>query len=361
MKITVVDLFCGIGGLTHGLQLAGLNVVAGYDIDLSCRYAYEDNNNAIFVHGDVAEISADKINKHYEDSDIRVLVGCAPCQPFSKYTLRYRKSEAEEASQRGSYVKKHNKWGLVSAFAEKIRQVRPHVVSMENVPELRNTDVFKQFIKTLENMDYKVSFVVAYCPDYGVPQNRKRLVLLASNLGEINLIAPLYTPEEYITVRRAIGALPEINAGERHNEDSLHFSARLNETNLLRIQSSVEGGTWRDWDEALQLACHKKPTGRSYPSVYGRMRWDEPSPTITTQFYGYGNGRFGHPEQDRAISIREGAILQSFPQGYRIGGVNNTCNTRTMGTHIGNAVPVELGRAIGTSIINHLLEVVDYE
>jgi DNA (cytosine-5)-methyltransferase 1 len=357
MKITVVDLFCGIGGLTHGLQLAGLNVVAGYDIDPSCRYAYEDNNNAIFIQGDVAEISADKINKHYEDSDIRILVGCAPCQPFSKYTMRYRKNETEKSFHQGTFVKNHNKWGLVSAFAEKIQQVKPHIVSMENVPELRNADVFKHFIEALENMDYNVSFVVAYCPDYGVPQNRKRLVLLASNLGEIKLIDPLYTEKNYKTVRKAIGDLPKIKAGEKYSDDSLHFSARLNEINIKRIKSSSQGGTWRDWDDSLQLDCHKKPTGKSYPSVYGRMYWDEPSPTITTQFYGYGNGRFGHPEQNRAISVREGAILQSFPPDYKLVCENSYISTRVLGTHIGNAVPVELGRAIGISISNHIMEV----
>ena len=130
----------------------------------------------------------------------------------------------------------------------------------------------------------------------------------------------------------------------------------MSEINLKRIHNSVPGGTWRDWSEELQLPCHKKKTGKSYGAVYGRMNWDEPSPTITTQFYGYGNGRFGHPEQHRALSYREGALLQSFPPDYKFVKQDVPFNKRELGIHIGNAVPVELGRAIGMSIQNHLNE-----
>ena len=221
----------------------------------------------------------------------------------------------------------------------------------------RNTDAFKSFLATLRECGYHISYGIAFCPDYGVPQNRKRLVLLASRLGKINLIGPEYTPDNYMTVKQAIGGLPELNAGEKSEGDSLHYCANLNKTNLQRIQSSKQGGTWRDWEEILQLSCHKKSTGKTYPSVYGRMAWDLPSPTITTQFYGYGNGRFGHPEQDRAISIREGVILQSFPISYKLVKEGTEIKTHVLGTHIGNAVPVQLGRAIGASIKKHLLEV----
>lgn len=182
-------------------------------------------------------------------------------------------------------------------------------------------------------------------------------MLLASRLGQIALINPLYNQDNYPTVRDAIGNLPPIDAGEQNEIDPLHRACRLSEINLRRIRSSVPGGTWRDWDESLQLPCHKRKSGRTYPSVYGRMCWDEPSPTITTQFYGYGNGRFGHPEQDRALSLREGAILQSFPPDYIFTDEEHPSNRRDLGIHIGNAVPVELGRAIGISILNHLQEV----
>lgn len=359
MSITVVDLFCGIGGLTHGLQLAGLNVVAGIDIDPACKYPYEENNSAVFIESDVSQISSETISDYYDDGDIRVLVGCAPCQPFSKYTKRYRKEEKEKGRQGDSW-QQDNKWRLLYSFAQKIEDIEPDIISMENVPELEKEQVFKDFINILDRLSYYVSYSIAYCPDYGVPQSRRRLVLLASKLGDIKLIEPEFTPEQYKTVQQAIGNLPALKSGEKSSDDTLHFCSKLSDTNIKRIKNSVQGGTWRDWNESLQLKCHKKKSGKNYGSVYGRMSWDKPSPTITTQFYGYGNGRFGHPEQDRAISLREGAILQSFPPNYKLITKDSSIKTRILGTQIGNAVPVELGRAIGKSIKKHLSEV-EYE
>lgn len=345
MPNAVVDLFCGVGGLTHGLELAGLNVVAGIDFEESCQFAYEHNNNANFVQGDITMIKPIEIDALFPKDTIKILVGCAPCQPFSKYTSRYRKEGYKD-----------DKWRLLYYFGNIIEEIQPEIIAMENVPELRSTDVFSDFIKKLHKHNYCVWYSVVFCPDYGVPQNRKRLVLLASKLGNISLIPATHNPEEYVTVKDVIGNLPVLQAGQTDDVDSLHTSTRLSEKNLQRIQASVPGGTWRDWPDELQLKCHKKDSGTSYPSVYGRMEWDKPSPTITTQFYGYGNGRFGHPEQDRAISLREGAILQSFPPDYGFFQNDIPINKRKLGIQIGNAVPVELGRAIGISILNHLEE-----
>jgi DNA (cytosine-5)-methyltransferase 1 len=354
---TVVDLFCGVGGLTHGLRKAGLNVTAGIDINATCKYAYEINNvGTVFIESDVAEIPSQTIAECYGDNDIKVLVGCAPCQPFSKYTMRYRKEEKEKG-RGGDSWQIDEKWKLLYAFAQKIRDIQPDIVSMENVPELEKEQVFQDFLNTLEEMNYHVSYSIAYCPDYGVPQSRKRLVLLASMHGEIALIPPEYTKENYITVREAIGKMPKLKSGGKNRNDALHFCTRLSKRNLERIKQSKQGGTWHDWEEQLQLKCHKRKSGKTYGSVYGRMSWNKPSPTITTQFYGYGNGRFGHPEQDRAISFREGAVLQSFPQDYVFLNDEMFIKSREIGVHIGNAVPVELGRAIGVSILNHIKEV----
>ena len=179
---------------------------------------------------------------------------------------------------------------------------------------------------------------------YGVPQNRKRLVLLASKFGAIELPQP---NEQIKTVRDAIGTLPQIQAGETCCRDKLHSARSLSKINIERIKQSKPGGTWRDWDQCLRLKCHSKSSGKTYPSVYGRMLWDKPSPTITTQFYGYGNGRFGHPEQNRAISFREGALLQTFPSDYIF---NPTATARELGMQIGNAVPVKLAEIIGLAI-----------
>lgn len=216
--------------------------------------------------------------------------------------------------------------------------------------------IFEDFLAELENLNYDYYWKIVNGPEYGVPQKRKRLVMLASRYGKIELVAPLYSSNQYRTVRMAISDLPHIQDGEVCTTDSLHRASKLSDINKRRIRQSVQGGTWRDWDEDLILECHKKNTGKTYPSVYGRMKWDEPSPTITTQFYGYGNGRFGHPEQDRALSLREGALLQSFPREYIFSDNEHKINKHDLAVQIGNAVPVALGRAIGISIINHLTE-----
>lgn len=341
-----VDLFCGIGGLTHGLQLAGINVVAGIDINGSCKYAYEQNNQARFIHKNVTDLTVEEINRLYPQDCTKILVGCAPCQPFSKYTKRYRKDGHTD-----------EKWKLLYTFSELVERCTPDIVSMENVPELIKESVFNDFVELLKRLNYYVSSSIVFCPDYGVPQNRKRLVLLASRLGEINLIDPMYNEGNYMTVREAIGDLPPIGDGECDANDSMHRASKLTDINIERIKQSVPGGTWRDWGPELQLKCHKKNSGRTYSSVYGRMCWDLPSPTITTQFYGYGNGRFGHPEQNRALSLREGAILQSFPRNYIFLEDESQFIRSELGVHIGNAVPVQLGRAIGLSIQEHLQKV----
>ena len=197
---------------------------------------------------------------------------------------------------------------------------------------------------------------VVYCPDYGIPQNRHRFILLASRIGEITLLPPTHKRKE-VTVRPFIEKLPPIAAGEMYEFDKLHRTASLSEINLKRIKASVPGGTWKDWPEELRCACHKKDSGQTYTSVYGRMSWDKIGPTMTTQFFCYGTGRYGHPEQDRALSLREGALLQTFPRDYEFfpPDVTDYC-MRDVARHIGNAVPVRLGEIIGESIRHHIDE-----
>ncbi|EOJ63487.1 DNA cytosine methyltransferase [Enterococcus faecalis] len=345
MNLKAVDLFCGIGGLTKGITNAGIEVIAGIDIESSCKFAYEQNNEAYFINKDIKEISGNEIKKLYpKDTDVKILMGCAPCQPFSSYSYRYKDNE-----------KTIQKMDLLDYFGQLVVEVKPDIVSMENVPQLRKEKVFANFIKTLEAEGYYVFWKIVYAPEYGVPQNRKRLVLLASKFGEIELIEALHNENSYPTVRDFIGNLPKLESGETNTLDKMHRSVKLNEKNLRRIKQSKPGGTWKDWDDDLLLACHKKESGKSYSSVYGRMEWDKPSPTITTKFFGYGNGRFGHPEQDRAISYREGALLQTFPSTYKfIEKDLDKISYSQLGIQIGNAVPVKLGEAIGKSIKRHL-------
>lgn len=338
---SVVDLFCGAGGLTHGLRNEGFHVCAGVDVDEQCRFPYEANNAATFLNQDVVQLTAGDLQALFADYGPRILVGCAPCQPFSTYNQK----------------NDDPKWRLVERFGELIVETLPDVVSMENVPRLldfQNGEVFSGFRQTLESAGYTVRHRVVFLPDYGLPQRRSRLVVMASRHGEIDLGPPTHTPDRYRTVEDVIGELPAIDAGGIDGDDILHAASRLSPINLRRIRASMPGGSWADWDEDLVADCHKSQSGRGYRSVYGRMRYEEPAPTITTQFFGFGNGRFGHPEQDRGLSLREGAILQSFPPSYQFVQPGDRVQFKSLGRMIGNAVPVLLGQVIGRSIKAHV-------
>lgn len=340
----VVDLFCGVGGLTQGFVKAKFDVRAGLDFDASCKYAYEKNNSTSFIHADLTRYSPTDIANLYPDNAIKILAGCAPCQAFSTY-------------QQGN--RRNDKWKLLYSFGQIVEAIQPDIVSMENVPNLlkyHDGKVFNDFVKVLKANDYFVSHKVVDAKDYGVPQRRKRLILLASKFGEIELIKKTHSGNKLKTVREAIGHLPKIEAGETYQKDKLHRARELSEMNLRRVRATSQGGGWKEWDDELLLDCHKKKTGKSYSSVYGRMSWNEVSPTLTTQCTGLGNGRFGHPEQDRAISLREAAILQSFPKKYRFINPKEEFRPSVIEKHIGNAVPPRLGFVIAKSIKRHLIQ-----
>lgn len=336
----VVDLFCGVGALSHGLKLAGCKILAGYDTDERCKHAFETNNGGNFYKRDVGRMSAYEIMGHYTGDGPSVLAGCAPCQPFSTYKQRY----AEDPQ-----------WGLVTKFAKLAAEVQPDFVTMENVPALKRYKdgaVFREFKAILNEAGYPVRATIAKCELFGVPQNRRRLVVVAARHKKIGRLIP--ADNVGMTVRKALEHLPPIAAGDAHPDDNLHVASSLSELNMKRMLLSKPGGTWKDWPEELRAACHRRASGRTYPGVYARMEWDKPSPTMTTQCFGFGNGRFGHPDQNRAISLREAAILQSFPESYEFLPVGEKPSVKEVGRWIGNAVPVQLGRAIGNSIISGL-------
>lgn len=332
----VVDLFCGIGALSHGLKISGFKIVAGYDVDGRCKHAYEKNNGAKFFTRDVAELTANEIKAHFTGTRPSVLAGCAPCQPFSSYKHRYDEDP---------------KWNLVTKFAKLAVEVQPDFITMENVPALlkyKDGSVFEKFCSILEDAGYDVEFSVERCEHYGVPQRRRRLVVLASRSYSVGKLKS--SECDFVSVRDAIGQLPEVRAGGSHSDDPLHVASGLTPINLQRIKASKPGGTWRDWPVELRATCHRKASGKTYPGVYARMTWDAPSPTLTTQCYGFGNGRFGHPEQDRAITLREAALLQSFPHDYEFIPAGEKPSFVEIGRWIGNAVPVKLAEAIGYAI-----------
>lgn len=346
MPFEVVDLFCGVGGLTCGMKQAGFNVVAGFDNDKTCEYAYSHNNQAVFNCRNIREVSGEDIKKFYSPHADMILVGCAPCQPFSTMSYKRFKNSSRETD---------GKYDLLKEFERLIIEVNPKIIAMENVPEIRNARVFEDFLYCLKKEGYSTDGgQVVYCPDYGIPQNRHRFILLASKIGEIHLLQPTHKRKD-VTIRPFIEGLPPIGAGETCSTDALHRSAELSPINIQRIKASRPGGTWKDWPKELRCKCHQKESGQTYTSVYGRMSWDKIGPTMTTQFFRYGTGRYGHPEQDRALSLREGALLQTFPQNYAFFSPDESdYSMRDIARHIGNAVPVRLGEIIGLSIYSHL-------
>lgn len=322
------------------MKQAGVRICAGIDIDPACRHPFEANVKAEFHEADAADLSPEFVGSLFpNDGSPRVLAGCAPCQPFSSYS---RPSPA------------HDRWRLLNKFGELVDRLRPEIVTMENVPGLMRHPVFERYVRTLDRAGYRLMPSIVPCAKYGVPQTRKRLVLLASRLGDIRLGRPTHREGRFVTVGDAIRRMEQIKAGEAPTADRLHRASSLSDTNMSRMRNSVPGGTWRDWDIGLRAACHAKETGKSYCNVYGRMEWDKPSPTITTLFFGFGNGRFGHPEQDRALSLREGSLLQTFPPDYSFVPDGEDVYFSRIGRLIGNAVPVRLGAAIGRAIVSHM-------
>ena len=334
------DMFCSVGGLTYGLQEAGLEVNAGLDVDGSCRYAYETNCKAVFLEADIRDVSYADISEHFHDAKYRILVGCAPCQPFSSLTSKRKSHEPD------------SRWTLINEFLRIILEGRPEIVSMENVPQLMDEPIYVKFKQALEAVGYKISDAIVSCARFGVPQRRRRLVMLAALKTKIAVPRPYFILHR--TVRNTIENLAPLAHGQSIETDPLHVCARLEPINLKRIQASKPSGSWRDWPADLLPDCYKKASGHSYGSVYGRMQWDAPAPTLTTQFYRYGTGRFGHPEQDRALSLREGALLQTFPEHYQFVPPGGKVSFGRIGRHIGNAVPPTLAAAIGKAIIGHL-------
>jgi DNA (cytosine-5)-methyltransferase 1 len=273
---TVVDLFAGAGGLTHGFALEGFHVAAGVEADEAFCYAYEKNNpNVKFIPTKIENMTSGDLLRLYPEGDLKVLAGCAPCQPFSAYTR---------------VQGKHQNWQLLYEFSDLVESIQPEIVTMENVPRLKSFDngsVFQDFLKILDKHGYFVTWNSRiYAPDYGVPQHRYRLILIASKLGPIEFLRPSHYPGHYRTVRDAIGHLESLQVGETSIHDPLHKTMGLSPLNMKRIKVSKPGGTWFDWPDELRATCHTKETGKTYKNVYGRMLWDEPAPTITTQCYG---------------------------------------------------------------------------
>lgn len=340
MSIKAVDFFCSAGGVTCGFKQAGIEVLGGIDIDPACKETYEKNNNAKYLCADVSSLEKEKVAETFgieQNQDDLLFVGCSPCQYYSN--IKTDKSKSQKTRL------------LLADFQEFVDYYRPGYIFVENVPGLdkKPESPLGKFKTFLKNSGYVFDEDVVNAKYYGVPQNRRRYVLIATRVkSKINL--PKENKNNIKTVRQVIGnpeIFPSIQHGNIDKTPFLHTSARLSEINMKRIlQTAHDGGDRSGWkDKSLIPACYKIHDGHT--DVYGRMYWDKPSPTITTRFVSYSNGRYGHPEQDRAISLREGATLQSFPENYKF----YSNSQGTIAKMIGNAVPPLLAKAIGKVLI----------
>ena len=336
-----VDFFCSAGGGTCGLKLAGIDVFGGIDIDESCKETYERNNNGKFLCADISSLKMESLISIFRirrNQDNLIFVGCSPCQYFSN--IKTDKTRARKTRL------------LLDDFQEFVAYYYPGFVIVENVPGFnkRPDSPLEHFKSFLRSNGYCIADDIVNAMHYGVPQNRRRYVLIASRIIEPKM--PAARKDKTVTVRDAIGSkslFPKIEAGFRDKTKFLHTSASLSPLNHKRIRyTPKDGGDRQSWPIELIPKCYKEHNGHT--DVYGRMYWDKPSPTITTRFNSYSNGRYGHPEQNRAISLREGATLQSFPSDYEFISSNQAAIARM----IGNAVPPLLAKAIGESIQSSL-------
>ncbi len=349
LTVKVFDFFSGCGGASRGFQEAGMDIVFGLDWDTDAEGSFKRNfPSATFVAGDIRQVDEDSIRKLVDQQRPHPILfcGCAPCQPFTKQNTTRPEPDADERVP------------LLLAFLRLIRKCEPDIVFVENVPGIQNvspdSEPLSSFLRGLKGAGYsEPTHDSVSLKRYGVPQGRRRFLLLASRHGRLGLPDETHGPgtdnPDFSTVRDWIGDLPELAAGETDPTVPDHRAADLSPLNLKRIRATREGGGNRDWPKNLQLTCHKGATG--YSDVYGRMSWDRPASGLTTRCISYSNGRFGHPEQDRAISVREAACLQTFPMDFRFSG-SPTSKAR----QIGNAVPVRLATVIGDHVDRHLAE-----
>jgi DNA (cytosine-5)-methyltransferase 1 len=340
-KLKAIDFFSGAGGLTHGLKVAGIEVLAGIDNDGACKETFEKNNTgAIFLEKDITKyspIDLERDLKIKKDDDRMVFAGCAPCQFWS--IIRTSKEKSKKTKN------------LILDFQKFIEYFKPGFVVVENVPGIssKKESPMGRFIVALENLGYNVAHDITDMSLYGIPQRRRRFTLLASRISPISLPKPTI---KRTTVRDVLGTkngFPKIKAGTDDKTDFLHSAASLSEKNIERLQMTSKNGgdrsTWQN-NTKYQLACYANGKKKFY-DTYGRMWWDKPSPTITTKFFSVSNGRFAHPEEDRAISLREGATLQTFPKNYKFVGTSIV----SIAKMIGNAVPPEFAKQLGKTIM----------
>lgn len=339
-----IDFFCGSGGMTYGMSQAGIDVLAGIDIDPNCRETYEINNpNSKFIEKDIHELSEEEVVELTgikKNDDSLMFICCSPCQYWTHINTDREKSLKSK--------------DLLKEFQRFVSWFKPGYLVIENVPGLlknKKEKILSEFLVFLESESYVYDHKIVNANHYGVPQHRKRYLLIATRVSD-NIRIPDGNSDGNLIVRKYIGVnngFPTVQDGHEDKTEFMHATASLSEKNKKRIRKTPKNGgtrmSWKD-DPELQINAYRGKDS-IFKDVYGRMFWDKPAPTITTRFNSLSNGRFGHPEEHRAISLREGATLQTFPKNY----IFKCSNQASIARLIGNAVPPELAKQIGLIII----------
>lgn len=335
-KYNAIDLFSGCGGLSEGLRTAGFDVVAAFDNDRDSVITYRLNHpNTKVFEGDIRNIDTNNIKKILGDSPLHLLAGCPPCQGFSSMRRLNKKRS-----------KKDNRNNLVLEYLRFVKELKPLTIMMENVPGLVNYTLFKYVVKELEKLGYNPKFKPVDIQQYGVPQRRKRLVVVGSLLGNID-IAP--ATGEKVTVRNMIGHLESV----KKTKDPVHKIVASHTPKVMeRIKATPKnGGSRKDLPKRFELECHKGDD-IGFNDVYGRLRWDDYSTTITGGCLNPSKGRFLHPKENRAITAREAALLQTFPENYKF---PEKMSKTSIALQIGNALPPKFSLVQSANILNHLV------
>jgi len=339
-EFNAIDIYCGSGAVTEGLKAEGITVLAAVDNDRIACETYRLNHPGVhLVESDIRSLNPAKLSEDLNlKKELDLLVVCAPCQPFSSQN-RKRASDDPRAD-------------LIIESLKFVNEFKPNVVFFENVPGIAITGPLSTLRIELAKIGYCLGEPKNLnAADCGVPQRRERCIMLASRSPEsIEVFYSSIKPRPAVTVRQVIGELRQLCSGERDPDDPLHFARKHKPVVLKRLRHiPADGGSRSSLPTELELNCHK---GRKndFPDVYGRLRWDDVAPTLTTGCTDVTKGRFAHPRDNRAITLREAALLQSFPMRYRFSG-----NSGQIARQIGNAVPVNMIRTLAPSL-KHCLQ-----
>ncbi|WP_407500783.1 DNA cytosine methyltransferase [Elizabethkingia anophelis] len=334
-KYNAIDLFSGCGGQTEGLHQAGFDTKVAIEIVDDAVLAFKMNHKETeVIKRDIRLISAEEIREKLNGEPLHLLAGCPPCQGFSSIRRLNRKKSVRD-----------DRNSLVLEYLRLVEELRPMTIMMENVPGLVDYYLFKNVVKRLAELGYNPKVEVVNVKDYGVPQKRKRMIMVGSLLGDITIARPT---GQKVTVKDVIGSLESTEK----TDDPIHKIVASHTPKVMeRIKLTPKnGGSWKDLPKQYQLKCH---TGENigFNDVYGRLRWDDYSTTITGGCLNPSKGRFLHPEEDRCITAREAALLQSFPEDYQF---PTTISKTALALLIGNALPPKFSYYQSKNIQEHL-------